>query len=151
MKILRSFLVLGLSAAFAIGASGCAPTLNLEPGPDANNPRCAEVIVRLPDQLGELPLRNTNAQATGAWGEPASVILRCGIEPVSVSALPCVTVGDVDWLVDDSAAPSFRFVTFGRTPATEVIVDSGKASGITSLEELADAVNRTAPEKVCQG
>ena len=151
MKILRSFLVLGLSAAFAIGASGCAPTLNLEPGPDANNPGCAEVIVRLPDQLGELPLRNTNAQATGAWGEPASVILRCGIEPVEVSALPCVTVGEVDWLVDDSAAPSFRFVTFGRTPATEVIVDSGKASGITSLEELADAANRAAPEKVCQG
>jgi hypothetical protein len=151
MKILRSFLVLGIGAAFAIGASGCAPTLNLEPGPDANNPGCAEVVVRLPTQLGELPLRNTNAQATGAWGEPASVILRCGIEPVEVSALPCVTVADVDWLVDDSAAPSFRFVTFGRTPATEVIVDSGKASGITALEELADAVNRAEPEKVCQG
>jgi hypothetical protein len=151
MKILRSFLVLGIGAAFAIGASGCAPTLNLEPGPDANTPGCAEVVVRLPTQLGELPLRNTNAQATGAWGEPASVILRCGIEPVEVSALPCVTVADVDWLVDDSAAPSFRFVTFGRTPATEVIVDSGKASGITALEELADAVNRAEPEKVCQG
>jgi hypothetical protein len=151
MKILRSFLVLGIGAAFAIGASGCAPTLNLEPGPDANNLGCAEVVVRLPTQLGELPLRNTNAQATGAWGEPASVILRCGIEPVEVSALPCVTVADVDWLVDDSAAPSFRFVTFGRTPATEVIVDSGKASGITALEELADAVNRAEPEKVCQG
>ena len=76
MKILRSFLVLGLAAAFALGASGCAPTLNLEPGPDANNPGCAEVVVRLPNQLGELPSRNTNAQGTGAWGEPASVILR---------------------------------------------------------------------------
>jgi hypothetical protein len=151
MKILRSFLVLGLGAALAIGASGCAPTLNLEPGADANNPGCAEVVVRLPNQLGELPSRNTNAQGTGAWGEPASVLLRCGIEPVVVSSLPCVTVGEVDWLVDDSAAPSFRFVTFGRTPATEVIVDSGKASGITALEELADAVNGTAPEKVCQG
>lgn len=151
MKILRSFLVLGLAAAFALGASGCAPTLNLEPGLDANNPGCAEVVVRLPNQLGELPSRNTNAQGTGAWGEPASVILRCGIEPVDVSTLPCVTVGEVDWLVDDSAAPSFRFVTFGRTPATEVIVDSGKASGITALEELADAVNRAEPEKVCQG
>jgi hypothetical protein len=151
MKILRSFLVLGLAAAFALGASGCAPILNLEPGPDANNPGCAEVVVRLPNQLGELPSRNTNAQGTGAWGEPASVILRCGIEPTEVSALPCVTVGEVDWLVDDSAAPSFRFVTFGRTPATEVIVDSGEASGITALEELADAVNRAEPEKVCQG
>ena len=151
MKILRSFLVLGLAAAFAIGASSCAPTLNLQPGPDANNPGCAEVVVRLPNQLGELPSRNTNAQGTGAWGEPTSVILRCGIAPVEVSSLPCVTVGEVDWLVDDSAAPSFRFVTFGRTPATEVIVDSGKASGITALEELADAVNRAEPEKVCQG
>ena len=107
--------------------------------------------MRLPNQLGELPSRNTNAQGTGAWGEPTSVILRCGIAPVEVSSLPCVTVGEVDWLVDDSAAPSFRFVTFGRTPATEVIVDSGKASGITALEELADAVNRAEPEKVCQG
>jgi len=151
MKILRSFLVLGLGAAFALGASGCAPILNLEAGADSNNPGCAEVVVRLPNQLGELPSRNTNAQGTGAWGEPASVILRCGIEPTEVSALPCVTVGEVDWLVDDSAAPSFRFVTFGRTPATEVIVDSGEASGITALEELADAVNRAAPDKVCQG
>ena len=151
MKILRTFLVLGLGATFAISASGCSPILNLEPGADSNNPGCAEVVVRLPNQLGELPSRNTNAQGTGAWGEPTSVILRCGIAPVEVSSLPCVTVGEVDWLVDDSAAPSFRFVTFGRTPATEVIVDSGKASGITALEELADAVNRAEPEKVCQG
>jgi hypothetical protein len=151
MKILRSFLAVGLSAAFALSAAGCSPILNLEPGADSNNPGCAEVVVRLPNQLGELRARDTNAQGTGAWGEPASVLLRCGIEPVLASSLPCVTVGEVDWLVDDSAAPSFRFVTFGRTPATEVIVDSGKASGITALEELADAVTRTEPEKVCQG
>jgi len=151
MKILRSFLALGLGAAFAISATGCSPILNLEAGADSNNPGCAEVVVRLPNQLGDLPARKTNAQGTGAWGEPASVLLRCGIEPVLVSSLPCVTVGEVDWLVDDSSAPSFRFMTFGRTPATEVIVDSGKASGITALEELADAVNRAAPDKVCVG
>ena len=151
MKISRLATLATTAIALSLALSACSPTVSLKPAADANNPGCAEVVVRLPTQLGELPLRNTNAQATGAWGEPASVILRCGIEPVEVSALPCVTVADVDWLVDDSAAPSFRFVTFGRTPATEVIVDSGKASGITALEELADAVNRAEPEKVCQG
>ena len=151
MKILRSTLAAGLILATTLALSACAPVINIEAGLYANDPGCAEVVVRLPDQLGELAQRETNAQATGAWGNPSAVILRCGIEPVEVSSLPCVTVGEVDWLVDDSQAPTFRFVTFGRTPATEVIVDSENASGITALEELADAVGRQAQDKVCQG
>ena len=117
--------------------SGCAATVNLDAAPDANNPGCAEVIVRLPGEIDGLGKRVTGAQSTAAWGNPTAVILRCGIEPVMASKLPCVTQGGVDWLVDESTAPNYRFITFGRKPALEVIVDSSKVAGVTALDALA--------------
>ena len=101
--------------------TGCAATVNLDPAPLANDPGCAEVSVRYPSSIGELTQRYTNAQATSAWGEPAVIIARCGLEPVEASTLSCVTAGGVDWLVDDSQAPSYRFISFARNPAVEVL------------------------------
>lgn len=141
MKILLLLPILLLAA--------CTPLVSLEAAEDANNPACAEISVRVPDAIGPHDRKYTNAQATAAWGDPTAIIYRCGLEPVEVSALPCVTAGGVDWLVDDSQAPNFRFVTFGRSPATEVIVDSEQASGITSLEELAPAVSSVPASKFC--
>lgn len=129
--------------------SGCAASVNLEPAEDSNNPGCAEVMVRLPSQLGGLQERYTNAQATAAWGDPAAVLLRCGLEPVEVSTLPCVSAAGIDWLVDDSLAPSYRFISYARFPAVEVIVDSDNASGITSLEGIAGAVAQLPVTKAC--
>ena len=129
--------------------TGCAATVNLEPAEYANDPACAEVSVRYPAQISDLDQRYTNAQATTAYGEPAAVLVRCGLEPVFASTLPCVTAADVDWLVDDSDAPNFRFVSFGRTPAVEVIVDSQAASGITTLESLSQAVSRLPVTAFC--
>ena len=129
--------------------TGCAPMVALEPAEDANNAECAEIIVRLPDELAGEQIRRVNAQSTGAWGEPVSVILRCGLEPVEVSALPCVTAGEIDWLVDDSNAPSFRFVSFARFPATEVIIDSTKLAGVTVLEQLSSTIAILPATKRC--
>ena len=129
--------------------SGCAATVNLVPAEDSNNPGCAEVMVRLPSQLGGLKERYTNAQATAAWGDPAAVLLRCGLEPVEVSTLPCVSAGGIDWLVDDSLAPSYRFISYARFPAVEVVVDSDSASGITSLEGISGAVAQLPATKAC--
>jgi hypothetical protein len=141
MKILLLLPILLLTA--------CTPLVSLEAAEDANDPNCAEVSVRVPDAIGPHERKYTNAQATAAWGEPTAIIYRCGLEPVEISALPCVTAGGVDWLVDDSQAPSFRFVTFGRSPATEIIVDADQASGITALEELAPAVSAIPADKLC--
>jgi len=132
-----------------LSLSGCAAPVNLEPAEDSNNPGCAEVMVRLPSQLGGLQERYTNAQATAAWGDPAAVLLRCGLEPVEVSTLPCVSAGGIDWLVDDSLAPSYRFISYARFPAVEVVVDSDNASGITSLEGIAGAVAQLPATKAC--
>ncbi len=136
-------------AVAALSLSGCASTVVLEPAADANNPKCAEVSVRLPDAIGDFSKRATNAQATAAWGDPTAIVLRCGLPEVTVSTLTCVSSSDLDWLVDPSAAPSYRFITFGRNPAIEVIVDSQKISGATALDAVAAAVSQIEPTKTC--
>lgn len=129
--------------------TGCTPVVNLDAAESANDPLCAEVSVRLPDELGELRQRETNSQATSAWGEPVAVLLRCGLEGVEVSTLPCVTAGEVDWLVDDAEAPTYRFISYARFPAVEVVVDSTAASGVTALEGLSQAVSQIPATKTC--
>ena len=131
--------------------TGCTATVSLDPAADANDPACAEAMVRLPSAFEDLERRNTNSQSTAAWGDPTAVIFRCGLEPVTVSKLSCVTTSDIDWLVDESKKPTYRFITFARKPAIEVIVDSSKASGVTVLDELAAAVSRIPATDRCQG
>jgi uncharacterized protein YceK len=141
MRILLVFSILLLS--------GCTATVNLEAAEDANNPACAEVMVRLPDELGEHEKRLTNSQSTSAWGNPAAVLLRCGLPQVTISDLPCVTAGNFDWLVDDSQAPSYRFISYATDPAVEVVVDSDVASGVTTLESLEAAIGVIDQSKRC--
>ena len=149
MKMSRLAALSAAAISLTLSLSACSPTVSLEPAADANNPGCADVIVRLPDAVDGQERRTTNAQSTAAWGNPATVILRCGIEPVEISTLPCVTANGVDWIVDESAKPSFRFISFGRTPALEVIVDSENAVGVNALDSLAEAVKSIEPTKKC--
>lgn len=151
MKISKTFATLAAAFMLATFLSACTPTVNLEAAPNSNDPACAEVIVRLPDEIDGNQKRTTNAQATGAWGDPSAVILRCGLEPVEASTLSCVSAGEIDWLVDDSKKPSYRFITFGRHPAIEVIVDSTAIAGVTALETLAGAVQNIEAGKTCTG
>ena len=126
-----------------LGASilaGCAPTVALEPAVYANTPECANMMVRLPDTVAELPRRSVTAQSTAAWGEPVAVIIRCGLPTPPPSTLPCATVEGIDWLRDDADAPRFVFTTYGLDPATEVIVDSEVVSGTAVLRDVARAV-----------
>lgn len=149
MKISKTLTTLGFAAAIAFLLTACAPTVNLEAAPLANDPACAEVSVRLPDLIDTQEKRVTNAQATAAWGQPSVVILRCGLEPIDVSTLSCVTATGVDWLVDDSESPSYRFITFGRSPAAEVIVDSTAIAGVTALDALSSAIKNIEATKTC--
>ena len=149
MKISRTALAAMATLAIAGSLSACTANVSLEAAPDSNNPACAEVSVRLPVMVADQAKRVTDAQATGAWGNPTSVILRCGLPAVEVSTLPCVTASGVDWLVDDSKKPSYRFITFGRKPATEVIVDSRKVAGVTALSDLSTAIQSIEATKHC--
>ncbi len=70
---------------------------------------------------------------------------------MEVSQLACITAGGVDWLVDESAKPIYRFITFGRKPATIITIDSKKASGASVLDDLGQAVQFTKQTKKCLG
>ena len=150
-RTMRATLALALAANLTVALSACSTTVALESAKDANSPACAAVTVRMPDSIDNFAKRTTDAQATAAWGSPTAVILRCGLPEVKVSQLKCVTAGGVDWLVDESNAPNFRFISFGRNPATEVIIDSNRVSGATVLEALGKGVDRTPKTASCTG
>lgn len=99
--------------------------------------------------MGGQARRSTNAQSTAAWGDPASVILRCGLPETGPSELPCFTVNGIDWLRDDTDAPVYRFITFGRNPATELVVDSDKASGVDAVDAVGTAVGAIPASSKC--
>ena len=120
--------------------AACSQAVTFDPAPAASDPDCAAVVVRLHDEVAGQAARETNAQGTGAWGSPASVLLRCGVEPPGPTTLRCVSVDEVDWIIDESDAPRYRFTTYGRTPAVEVVVDNDVVSGTTVIADLSPAV-----------
>jgi hypothetical protein len=122
-------------AAALLSLTGCAPIVALDAAPDSNDPGCAEISVRLPDTIAGKGKRETNAQATGAWGTPTAVLLRCGVKPIGPTTQPCVNVNGIDWvLMTDPAAKTIVYQTFGRIPATELIIDH--VSGVSDSAVL---------------
>ncbi|WP_425836307.1 DUF3515 family protein [Microbacterium sp. PA5] len=138
-RMLRPAAVVGAVAAVVL-LTGCATTVSMQPAPEADSPDCAAVTVRLPAEVDGQPRVWTDAQATGAWGAPTTVLLTCGLEPSGPSTLPCETVDGIDWLIDDTEAPRYRFTTFGRTPAVEVYLDYDVVSARSVLGSLSSAV-----------
>jgi len=130
--------------------SGCTPIVAVKPAPDAVNPECANVIVALPETVADLAARETDAQATAAWGNPTGVILRCGVPvPAPTATLPCITVLGVDWLRDGTNDPNYVFTTYGRNPAVEVILNGTQISGLSTLTDLAVAGAKIPATRQC--
>jgi hypothetical protein len=138
----RLFAIIAAGAA-ALLLSACSQTVALEPAPGANNPRCADVSVHLPDTIAGKAKRETNAQATAAWGDPAVVLLRCGVRPIGPTTKPCITVNGIDWVLENNPIDAdLRYITFGRVPATEVVIAHGEGgvADASVLPALADAI-----------
>jgi hypothetical protein len=171
-------LALASSLALAISLSACSAPVSVEPAPDAANPACAPEMIALPDSIGDATLRKTTSQATAVWGDPAAVVLRCGVASPGPTTDRCVTVNDVDWVIretspsppavpqasaspsasphptatmDDGANGTYILTTFGRTPATELVLDSSKISSATVLATLASAVGKVPQTAKCVG
>jgi hypothetical protein len=143
-------------AACAVLLAGCAPTIGVPAAEDAANPRCAEVMLTLPDRIGgDLPQVKTDAQATTAWGSSgAAVTLRCGVTPPGPSA-DCQQVespsGTVDWIVQAGQDGTWRFVTYGRDPAVEVVVPPAVTEDHSTsfIGDLAPAVSKVEATARC--
>ncbi|HEV7848116.1 MAG TPA: DUF3515 family protein [Mycetocola sp.] len=135
--------------------TGCVQAVPLQPADNANDPACADVIVRLPDTVADKPKRETTAQATGAWGDPAAVLLHCGVAVPGPTTDTCIALNGVDWIADESEAAedTYRYTTYGRDPAVEVVInadpDTGGVSGTTALIDLTSAVQVVPATSAC--
>lgn len=138
-------------ASLAGGLAGCASTVPMEPAPDANNPECASITVRLPQTVSGMERRTTNAQSTGAWGDPVGVELRCGSPVSGPTTNLCVSVKGVDWIIDDSKAPIYRFEAYGREPGLELFVNSEHASGTLVASDLSNVAQMLPQKRKCTG
>ncbi len=135
--------------------AGCVAAVPVTAAEHATDPDCASLILATPDRLADgLDRRQTTAQATTAWGDPA-VVLRCGLDPPGPTTDRCETVTtpggpSVDWLVlpgDDEpatagAASDWTFVTYGRVPTVEVLFPAAVAASHSSslLDQLGPAI-----------
>lgn len=136
-----------MSAVLTVLLSACSQTVHMEPAKYADDPMCAAVSVRVPETLVGEERRWTDAQATAAWGNPASVLLRCGVPPQGPSELPCYQLGGVDWLAYEQEADLQRAITFGRDPAVEVVISRGKGIDFASvLESVGKFVSVAVPQ-----
>lgn len=130
--------------------TGCAPTADVAAAGDAANPACAPMMVALPDAIGDAALRKTNSQATAAWGDPSQVVLRCGVNPPGPTTDRCVTVNGIDWVIKEGN-PIYTLTTFGREPATEILMDPEKISSATVLADLSAAAAKVPATRNCVG
>lgn len=140
-----------VALALASLLTACAGDVPMEPAVNANDPACADVTVRLPERIGELDRRTTNAQATGAWGDPVGIELYCGVEPSGPTSDECVSVNEVDWIIDRSAAPLYRFEAYGRSPGLAVVVNSERASGTEAVASLGGVAKLLPQVRECTG
>ncbi|WLQ06455.1 DUF3515 domain-containing protein [Arthrobacter oryzae] len=145
---LRSLLLPAAAAVLAL--SGCAPVVDVAPAKDAANPACAPMMVALPDTMGDAGLRKTNSQATAAWGDPSKVILRCGVNVPGPTTDRCVSVNGIDWVIKEGD-PVWTLTTFGREPATEILMDPDQISSATVLAELSAAAGKIKATRNCVG
>ncbi|WP_018773505.1 DUF3515 family protein [Arthrobacter sp. 131MFCol6.1] len=134
----------------AVALSSCSPVVDVTPAKDAANAACAPMMLALPDAIGDARLRKTNAQATAAWGDPSQVILRCGVNVPGPTTDRCVSVNNVDWVIKEGN-PVWTLTTFGREPATEILMDPDKISSATVLADLSAAALKIPATRKCVG
>jgi hypothetical protein len=137
----RSAGALGL-VGVALVAGGCGgPPADVEPAPGATDPVCAEAMVSLPDAVAGFERRETDSQATAAWGDPSAVVLRCGVPTPGPTTEHCVTANGIDWVTSDDGE-FLTLTTYGRSPAVEVLFDDTRAASSSVMVDLASAVGR---------
>lgn len=158
MPRIRRRLLLIAPVAGVAALAGCASVVPAEVAPDATDPVCASVVLAMPDSLGDgLPQRDTNAQATTAWGDTAApVVLRCGVEPLAPTTEHCQTVEtpggpSIDWVIVEDDDGGWTFTTYGRVPAVELHVPSQVAEERSTafVDQLGPAVALTEQVRSC--
>ncbi|WP_427130775.1 DUF3515 family protein [Pseudarthrobacter sp. S9] len=143
-------LAVAVASVAGLALTACSPVVDVTPAKDAANAACAPMMLALPDAIGDAKVRKTNAQATAAWGDPSLVILRCGVNVPGPTTDRCVSVNGVDWVIKEGD-PVWTLTTFGREPATEILMDPNKISSATVLADLSASALKIKATRNCVG
>lgn len=81
----------------------------------------------------------TKSSTVHAWGDPA-IIARCGLTSPGPTTEHCVSVDGVDW-VGSKLSNGVQYVTFGRSPAIEVLVPT-KYNAFPPLGAFTESVHQ---------
>ncbi|MFF1283405.1 DUF3515 family protein [Streptomyces sp. NPDC058299] len=87
---------------------------------------CRRITRAAPESLGGLSRWDSDAPGVAVWGD-RHIVLRCGVTPPGPTEDLCVAVDGVDWVIDSRHSTETRkvVVTYGRVPATQVVLDGG--------------------------
>ena len=149
----RTFSLAAIATVLAgVSLAGCAKTVIVEPAEDAANPKCADIMLRLPDEISGEKSRKTSSQGTKAWGDPNIAVVRCGVASPGPTTDRCVSLSGVDWISKGSDEDdTWTFTSYGRTPAVEVLVNRKAESGNNVLAAISPALSAIKPEAKCVG
>jgi hypothetical protein len=143
----RTALALG-AALLAGGAAGCSGGTagSVTAASRATDPACTTALAAAPATLLGRPRTPLPVDGALAWGEPAAVV-RCGLPEQLPTTKRCLTVDDVDWIVDDTGDP-LVFTVYGRSPAVELRVPrsfgaENAPSALVGLAPVAAALPKT--------
>ncbi len=126
--------------AATLALAGCSTTVSLTAADDANDPHCADVMVRLPSTVSTVDRVWTDAQSTASWGTPSAVILACGVAVPGATTLKCVSFQGVDWIVDPGKKDTYTVTTFGRKPAVQLLIDTRAVDSNAVLNSISGVV-----------
>lgn len=143
---------IGAGAAAVLGAvvlSGCTNSVNgIDRAEDATNPMCSEAMLAMPESVADFERARTDSQSTAAWGDPAAVVLRCGVPVPGPTTEHCVTANGVDWITEEEGE-NWRLTTYGRDPAVEVLFDATRAPSSSVMVDLSGTASQIPSEREC--
>ncbi|MFF4845192.1 DUF3515 family protein [Streptomyces collinus] len=128
-------------AALAVHAlTGADADAGLQPAKASGAPHCRRITDTAPSPLGGLPRRDSSLAGVAVWGQQ-DIILRCGVTPPHLTPDPCFAVDGVDWIIDRAQSTGTRkvIVSYGRTPATQVVFD-GRGHTDAALVDLSNLI-----------
>lgn len=121
----RQGLIPAIAATIVLAGCGQA-AVEVTPAPGSGDPLCRNAAGAWPETVGgenrrEVSTRNDgHVETEAAWGDPA-IIARCGV-PSPGPNPNCLDANGIDWVLTRSLSDGKEFVTFGRTPAIQVLI-----------------------------
>ncbi|GAA1347828.1 DUF3515 family protein [Falsarthrobacter nasiphocae] len=140
----------------ALPLTGCASAVVTTAAPAANNPLCASAMLKTPETISGRDRRDTTSQGNTAYGDPADIVVRCGVDAPGPTSQKCLAVDGVDWLVVEEQHPgqspshTWRATTYGTEPTLEVVFNADTMPSSDVLPTLSAAAGALEKKRSCQ-